>query len=179
MTVGERIYYCRTEIHMTQRQLAEKTGIDQSTIGKYERGILNPKIGTLRKIADALGCDVADLDDSLTAGAEKMMDVVRQTIESQIDVKELGNNLMMAAYGTTDKNEAFTVVFSRWYKTLDAAEKDSVFDAVKYLQKLNSDGKQVAAERVEELAQIPKYQRPTDSPQNAPAGSDDKEPTEK
>lgn len=108
-----------------------------------------------------------------------MMEAVRQVIESQIDVKGLGNNLMMSAYGTTDKNEAFTVVFSRWYKTLDTAEKDSVFDTVKYLQKLNSDGKQVAAERVEELAQIPKYQLATDAPRDAPAGPDDKEPAEK
>lgn len=164
---------------MTQKQLAEKIGIDPSTLRKYESGRLNPKIGTLRKIADALGCDVADLDDSLSAGTNKMMEAVRQVIESQIEVKELGNNLMMAAYGTTDKDEAFTVVFSRWYKTLDTAEKDSVFDTVKYLQKLNSDGKQVAAERVEELAQIPKYQRAQNAPQDAPAGPDDKEPAEK
>lgn len=179
MTIGERIYYCRVENHMTQKQLAEKIGIDPSTLRKYESGRLNPKIGTLRKIADALGCDVADLDDSLSAGTNKMMEAVRQVIESQIEVKELGNNLMMAAYGTTDKDEAFTVVFSRWYKTLDTAEKDSVFDTVKYLQKLNSDGKQVAAERVEELAQIPKYQLTQSAPQDAPAAPDDKEPAEK
>lgn len=64
MTIGERIYYCRVENHMTQKELGEKAGIDPSTIRKYESGRLNPKIGTLRKIADALGCKVTDLDDN-------------------------------------------------------------------------------------------------------------------
>ena len=61
MTVGERIYYCRIENHMTQKELGEKAGIDPSTIRKYESGRLNPKIGTLKKIADALGEEVTDL----------------------------------------------------------------------------------------------------------------------
>lgn len=45
---------------------------------------------------------------------------------------------------------------------------------------LNSDGQAVAAERVEELAQIPKYQNDsTESAQNAPDASNDISPNEK
>lgn len=51
------------------------------------------------------------------------------------------------------------------------------------LVKMNSDGQAVAADRVEELAQIPKYQKAaggnTQSVGEEPAGPDDKEPTEK
>lgn len=54
MTIGEKIYYCRLENHMTQKELGEKTGIDSATIGKYERGKLNPKFETIIKIANAL-----------------------------------------------------------------------------------------------------------------------------
>lgn len=47
------------------------------------------------------------------------------------------------------------------------------------LMRMNADGQALAAERVEELAQIPKYQRTQSAPQDAPAGPDDKEPAEK
>ena len=39
----------------TQKQLSEATGIDQSDISKIERGVANPSISTLNKIAMALG----------------------------------------------------------------------------------------------------------------------------
>lgn len=63
MTIGERIYYCRIEQHMTQKTLGEKAGIDSATIGKYERGALIPKIETLGKIADALGVPISTFVD--------------------------------------------------------------------------------------------------------------------
>lgn len=47
------------------------------------------------------------------------------------------------------------------------------------MEELSPEGQQVAVDRVEELAQIPKYQRTTDAPQDVPAGPDDKEPAEK
>ena len=80
------------------------------------------------------------------------------------DLQQIGSQLMKTAYGTDDKYEAFLVVFSRWYKKLSETDKDGVSSVVKYLQKLNSDGKRTAAERIEELAQIPKYQRQQDTP---------------
>lgn len=61
MTIGERIYYCRVESKMTQKELGEKTGIDSATIGKYERGVMNPKFQTILRIADALGVVWTDL----------------------------------------------------------------------------------------------------------------------
>lgn len=61
MTIGERMYYCRLESKMTQKELGAKTGIDSATIGKYERGVINPKFQTLLKIADALGVIWTDL----------------------------------------------------------------------------------------------------------------------
>lgn len=159
MTVGERIYYCRLEKHMTQKELGEKTGIDAATIGKYERGILNPKIGTLRKIADALGCSVTDLDHTLL-----LHEFMNATANDVIpDLQKNAAEMMKALYGTTDKTEARQVVFLRWYKKLDEIDQNSVFEVLKALQKLNSEGKQVAADRIEELTLIPKYQYTTDS----------------
>ena len=40
---------------MSQKQLAALTGIDQSDISKIERGVANPSVATLERIAAALG----------------------------------------------------------------------------------------------------------------------------
>lgn len=49
----------RLEAGMTQKQLSEKTGINQSNISKIERGTGNPSIATLERIASALGKKVS------------------------------------------------------------------------------------------------------------------------
>lgn len=45
----------REEAHMTQKQLAEKTGIYQADISKIERGLGNPSVSTINRLADGLG----------------------------------------------------------------------------------------------------------------------------
>ena len=44
----------RAQAGLSQKELAERTGIDQSDISKIERGIANPSIATLERIAAAL-----------------------------------------------------------------------------------------------------------------------------
>lgn len=46
---------------MTQAQLAEAIGVKPQQIGNWERGMRNPKINALNRIADALGCELNDL----------------------------------------------------------------------------------------------------------------------
>ncbi|MDD3402259.1 MAG: helix-turn-helix transcriptional regulator [Hespellia sp.] len=45
----------RNEAGMTQKELAERTGIRQSNISRIESGSSSPRIDTLRKIAEGLG----------------------------------------------------------------------------------------------------------------------------
>ena len=49
------VAYARAVAGVTQKELATSSGIDQSDISKIERGIANPSVGTLEKIANALG----------------------------------------------------------------------------------------------------------------------------
>lgn len=58
-------------------------------------------------------------------------------------------------------------------------QDDREAQLIYHFRNLNDDGQSVAVDRVEELAQIPKYQRAQSAPQDAPAGLDDKEPAEK
>lgn len=45
----------RRKKDLTQKQLAEKLGTTQSAISRLEKGNINPTIGFMHKLADALG----------------------------------------------------------------------------------------------------------------------------
>ena len=46
---------------MTQGQLAEKIGCSQKDVSRWEHGARTPRVETLAKLADALGCRMEDL----------------------------------------------------------------------------------------------------------------------
>ena len=52
--VGNAILKARAKKGISQKELSDLTGIDQSDISKIERGVANPSVGTLRRLADAL-----------------------------------------------------------------------------------------------------------------------------
>ncbi|MBQ8283454.1 MAG: helix-turn-helix transcriptional regulator [Clostridia bacterium] len=53
-----RIKELRTSIGLTQAELGEKTGLNQTAIGKYEREQLEPTISTLKKLSSIFECSV-------------------------------------------------------------------------------------------------------------------------
>jgi transcriptional regulator with XRE-family HTH domain/predicted RNase H-like HicB family nuclease len=50
--------WARQDAGLTQAQLAERAGVSQQQIGKLENPDENPTVGTLRKVAEALGLQV-------------------------------------------------------------------------------------------------------------------------
>lgn len=60
-------------------------------------------------------------------------------------------------------------------ETASAAESQLIY----HFRTLNDNGQTVAVERVQELAQIPAYQRHAEPTQDVPSAPDDKEPAEK
>lgn len=53
-----RLSVARNMAHMTQKALSEKTGIYQGDISKIERGIGNPSLQTLKRLADGMDMDL-------------------------------------------------------------------------------------------------------------------------
>lgn len=45
----------REEMHLTQNQLADATGIHQTNISKLESGMANPSLRTLKRLAAGMG----------------------------------------------------------------------------------------------------------------------------
>lgn len=59
--LGSRLKECRRSRRFTQEQLAERAGLSYKFIGEVERGLANPTVDTLTRLAEALDLDVADL----------------------------------------------------------------------------------------------------------------------
>ena len=45
----------RTSQNLTQKELAERTGINQADISKLENGTRNPSVNLLKRLADGMG----------------------------------------------------------------------------------------------------------------------------
>lgn len=53
--ISELLVSTRKEIGISQRQLAEKTGVPQANISKIENGHYLPSLAILKRLADGLG----------------------------------------------------------------------------------------------------------------------------
>ena len=58
---GKRVKRLRLERGMTQKVLAQRTGVSLSYIGRLEIGMHDPQLSTLLRLAKALKVTVAEL----------------------------------------------------------------------------------------------------------------------
>lgn len=150
MTMGQRIKDARLKAGLTQTELAEKLGISYQSIGQWERDLRNPKYENLQRIAKALGVTTLELTRPdknrpfLEINFEEIPEIPKEKIPEV--VKILSNFLLSSTPQNLQVN-------------LNAA-----------FNKLNSDGQQKAVERVEELTEIPRYQR--QPAENAPESTE-------
>lgn len=55
-SIGERILNLRKELNLNQKELAEKTGITEASLSRYENNLREPKAEIVIKISEVLGC---------------------------------------------------------------------------------------------------------------------------
>ncbi len=58
IAIGKAVAAARAKKNLSQKELSELSGIDQSDISKIERGVANPSVGTLTRIAEAMGAEL-------------------------------------------------------------------------------------------------------------------------
>jgi len=58
---GQKVRMARERAFLSKRELAERAGLDRSTIGRIEEGVSEVYPRTIRKIAEALSTDPATL----------------------------------------------------------------------------------------------------------------------
>lgn len=147
MTTGQRIKAAREKAGMTQADLAKKLGIPYQSIGQWERDIRNPKKETLQRIAAALGVSILELRDPT------LKEAINMSIETALKPSEMPSHLetVIAEYiqeSIADESNGRGENKQRIYKAL---------------KMLNDEGVQKASERIEELTEIPRYQRKSTS----------------
>ena len=67
LKLGKKIKSYREQLNMSQKELADKAKVSQSSLHYIENDINSPTISNLDKIAKALGVSVAELLDDRTA----------------------------------------------------------------------------------------------------------------
>ncbi|WP_298019804.1 helix-turn-helix domain-containing protein [uncultured Dysosmobacter sp.] len=164
MTTGQRIKAARKKAGLTQRELGAKLGVTYQTLAQWENDLRNPKQETVQRIADALKCDFYWLlwGEELSIEERHAYNVMRVFATEDYHIEKAAK---LAVYYAEREHKSKGYSFSAPEETL-----------VTLFNKLNDDGQQKAVERVEELTEIPKYQRqdpPTEAP---PEGTDTASP---
>lgn len=59
--MGEKLKAAREAAGMTQQELAEKIGVQQRDISRWENCRREPGVLTVKKMAQAMGCKIDDL----------------------------------------------------------------------------------------------------------------------
>ncbi len=77
--------WARRRAGMTQRQLAERAGVPQSTIGRIESGATDPRLSTLRQLLRACGFDL-EVEPLLGIGVDRTQfrELLRLTSDQRI-----------------------------------------------------------------------------------------------
>ena len=80
IAIGNFIEKKRKEQNLTQAQLAEKLGVSNKTVSKWENGKCMPDYGVIQPLCTELGVTVSELMD----GEEQAQDSIRAYDDSQI-----------------------------------------------------------------------------------------------
>lgn len=80
IAIGNFIGKKRKELNLTQAQLAEKLGVSNKTVSKWENGKCMPDYGIIQPLCAELGISVSELMD----GEEQPQDSIRAYDDSQI-----------------------------------------------------------------------------------------------
>ncbi len=80
VAIGNFIGKKRKELNLTQAQLAEKLGVSNKTVSKWENGKCMPDYGIIQPLCAELGISISELMD----GEEQPQDSIRAYDDSQI-----------------------------------------------------------------------------------------------
>lgn len=133
MTTGELIHQLRKQRGLSQRDLANILGISPVNISQLENDKREPRLETLLKLADALGCKV---DDLTSADAMKVQaPAAEYAVQRKRKFSEL-NELLLELLG--DSGPGAVQLIQTYYN-------------------LTSDGKAELLKRADELTRLARY----------------------
>lgn len=144
MTFGEKIKTIRENRRLSQSALAEKMHVTQQAVAKYEKIVEQPKLATVRKLANALDVPISELIDNWESIPEE------EIIE---DLK-----------GHSPSKRGLAILGDASDDILKHAHEIAAIgkDLIKAVNKLNTEGQQKVKEYADDLAENPKYRKDTE-----------------
>lgn len=121
-TLGTMISSLRKDKGMTQLELAEKMGVTDKAVSKWERDLSCPDISSVPKLAEILGISVDDLMQGKTetkeqGTKEKKENISRNKVDEILDTALKGIGIAMgiavtvlSVLGELEVNAAFTML---------------------------------------------------------------------
>lgn len=111
-SMGEIIAALRKEKGMTQKDIADKLGITDKAVSKWERNIAFPDTATIPKLAEILGVSVEDLLQAKAApvpasnGVDKIVDLILKAVPLAMGVAVIVTSLL----GELDMKSGFAML---------------------------------------------------------------------
>ena len=158
MSVGENIRKIRKQQGLSMAELGERIGITAAALSRYELGQRKIGIGTLRRIAQALNVNPFELypeDERANAIVAHLRWKLRDDSFSADELSDALSEMPEEYRGDADGN---VIVQGNGKPLLKVpiTPKDRIESA---FERLSPEGQQAAAERLEELALLEKYQK--------------------
>lgn len=170
--LGNQIRKSRKEKGMSQEKLAAILGVTKSTISKYELGQREPSFDQLIKISSALSLGPfalipENMQNAFFSGYNHLLHTKRYDNAKTDEEAEDAENDAFELFQYFDKLDEFEqkravacVRALAGYDLIEDADSAHPIEAaLTSLCKLNLRGQEKAVERVDELTEIPKYQK--------------------
>lgn len=140
--LGEKIKLCRESKKMTQVEIAEILGVKPATVSKYESGILEPNIESLKKLAELFNISIDELlkEDEFDISKINILEALREQKNMKLKGNLYHNTQVTFAYNTNHiEGSKLTEDQTRYiYETNTLiAEKDSITDIDDVLETAN------------------------------------------
>ena len=100
--LGEKIKLLREKNNFTQSDIAEMLGVSSATISKYESGILEPNIDSLKKLSNIFNISIDELlkEDIFDVSAVNILNVLREQKSMRLKGNLYHNTQITFAYNT-------------------------------------------------------------------------------
>ncbi|HFU4377165.1 TPA: helix-turn-helix domain-containing protein [Streptococcus suis] len=120
--VGQKIKDFRLSRNMTQKELAERIGMGDTTIVNYEKGIRTPKKNTLFKISEVLKTSIDDFFPPITTTAPNSL--IEQISDKVVQLhQDRQKNVLSYATEQLDEQERATTISDKTIDLYDARKR--------------------------------------------------------
>lgn len=103
MNIGEKIKKYREDKKMTQKDIAEILEVEPSTISKYELGMIEPNIESIKRLSETFGITIDELlkdEEKFDTSKINILDVLKEQKDMGLKGNLYHNTQIIFAYNT-------------------------------------------------------------------------------